>query len=142
MIRALFLAGCVAIGAAIVVGCGQKTPTMHDAITVESADQIRKVAGAYKSASGKRRAVTVDDIKQAMKQEGNVDKALISPRDGKPFVIVPGVTGQGDEDPIIAYEQDGVGGKRMTVDIRGTVVLISDADFAKLKFAGGHQPAR
>ena len=27
----------------------------------------------------------------------------------------------------------------MTVDIRGTVVIVTDDEFAKIKFAGGHR---
>ena len=42
---------------------------------------------------------------------------------------------------IVAYEQTGVNGKRMTVDVRGTVVIVTDDEFAKIKFAGGHKPA-
>ena len=32
-------------------------------------------------------------------------------------------------------------GKRMTVDVRGTVVIVTDDEFAKIKFVGGHKPA-
>ena len=46
-----------------------------------------------------------------------------------------------DEQLIVAYEQTGVNGKRMTVDVRGTVVIVTDEEFAKIKFVGGHKPA-
>ena len=60
------------------------------------------------------------------------------------MVIVPGFSPDqqpgDDEQSIVAYEQDGVDGKRLTVDIRGTVVFVTDEEFAQIKFVGGHKP--
>ena len=113
--------------------------------TVDAADQFRKVSAAYNQAYQKlRRPPQANDLKPFLQQVGNADALLVSPRDSKPLVIVsfaPDAERAEDERSIVAYEQVGMDGKRMTVDIRGTVVLEKDADFANLKFAGGHTPA-
>jgi len=143
MNRVLLVAGL----AIFTFGCGGKSPTTFDAKTIEASDGIRKVATAYNKAyAAKRRAPTMEELKQHLKPLGDPDTLLTSPRDGKPLVIVmefsPDIEQTGNEQPIIAYEQEGVDGKRMTVDSRGTVVFYTDAEFAKIKFVGGHQPAR
>jgi hypothetical protein len=142
MNRALLLLGFVTI---LALGCGSSIPT-YDEQTLDAAKQLSKVAEAYKQASQKtRRPVTADDLKPFLKKQGDPDALLTSPLDGKPLVIVPGVTQDtpqaAGERAIIIYEQTGVNGKRMTVDVRGTVGFVTDAEFATIKFVGGHQPA-
>jgi len=143
MNRTPILAGFAAL---LVVGCGSRSSMQpYDAKTVEAADQFRKVAAAYNQAyQKKRRPPTADDLKPFLKQHGDPEALLISPLDGKQLVIVPGFSpdiepGEGERS-IVAYEQSGVDGKRMTVDVRGTVVFVSDDEFAQIKFVGGHKP--
>jgi hypothetical protein len=148
--RLLAIAGLAApaIGVLTVLfasGCGS-SPVTYDETTISAADQFRKVAVAYNQAAQKTgRPVTADSLKPFLKVHGNPDAMLVSPLDGKPIVIVPGITSdmeQGDDEQlIVAYEQQGVNGKRMTVDIRGTVVIVPDDAFAQIKFGGGHKPA-
>lgn len=142
MMRAYLLTGFATL---ITLGCGSSPPT-YDAKTIDAANQFSKVAAAYKQAYQKtRRPPSADDLKPFLKKHGDPDTLLTSPLDGMPLVIVPGPSPDDPpvegEQPIIAYEKLGVSGKRLTVDIRGTVVFMSDAEFAKIKFAGGHQPA-
>src|SRR5262245_21867011 len=126
-------------------GCSSE-PVKYDETTLKAADHFRKVAVAYNQAAGRKRRVdSADDLKPFLKEHGDPEVLLVSPLDGKPIVVVPGVTpgtapGE-DEQMIVAYEREGVNGKRMTVDIRGTVVIVSASDFAQIRFAGGHQPA-
>ena len=102
---------------------------------------------AYNQAAGRQRPVkSAEDLKPFLKEHGDPNALLVSPLDGKPIVIVPGVSpgmepADDDEQMIVAYEQEGVNGKRITVDIRGTVVIVEADDFAKIKFVGGHRPA-
>jgi hypothetical protein len=129
----------------LVAGCGSE-PVKYDETTIKAADQFRRVAIAYNQAAGRKRKVSsADDLKPFLKEHGDPDTLLVSPLDGKPIIIVPGIipgTEPGDDEQmIVAYEREGVNGKRMTVDIRGTVVIVSADDFAQIKFAGGHQPA-
>jgi hypothetical protein len=141
------LAGLLA-GLVIVLftgGCGSP-PVKYDETTLKAADQFRKVAVAYNQAAGRKRQVnSADDLKPFLKEHGDPETLLVSPLDGKPIVVVPGVTPGAapgdDEEMIVAYEREGVNGKRMTVDVRGTVLIVSADDFAKIKFFGGHQPA-
>jgi hypothetical protein len=108
---------------------------------------FQKIGAAYNQAyqaKGKP-PTTADDLRKYLKKEpGGVDP-LVSPNDGKLVVIVPGVamdaTPAPDEQSIVAYEQTGVNGKRMMVDVRGMVHTVTDKDFAKIKFVGGHRPA-
>jgi hypothetical protein len=126
-------------------GCASE-PVKYDETTLKAADQFRKVAVAYNQAAGrKRRVASAEDLKPFLKEHGDPDTLLVSPLDGKPIVVVPGITPgtepADDEQMIVAYEQEGVNGKRMTVDVRGTVVIVPADEFARIKFAGGHQPA-
>ena len=146
MLRALFVAGFAALVAAL-AGCGTKTPATFDAKTIEATEQLKKVGTAYNKAyQAKGRSPTAEEIKPYLKQYGDPDALLISPRDGKPLVLVPGFAPDteptGGEQPIIVYEQSGADGKRITVDSRGTIVFFTDSEFAKLKFVGGHRPER
>jgi hypothetical protein len=148
MIRAILGSAALAAGALFTTGCGPE-PIQYDEQTIKAADQFRKVAVAYNQAAQRKRGpISADDLKSFLKEHkehGDPETLLVSPLDGKSIVIVPGVTPGmepgDDERMIVAYEQAGVNGQRMTVDIRGTVALVSDKDFAKIKFVGGHTPA-
>ena len=78
-----------------------------------------------------------------LKTHGESISSLVSPRDNKPIVLVPFVPdnrlAEGEE-PILAYEAEGVNGERMVVDSRGLVRVVKADDFARIKFAGGHKP--
>lgn len=147
MNRAISCAAFAAFLAVMTTGCSSYKPPTFDEQTIASADQFKQIVAAYNQAfRAKRRSPTADDLKPFLKQYGDPDKLLTSARDGKPLVIVPGFSPNlpagDDEMSIIAYEQTGADGKRMTADIRGTIVFYTDAEFANLKFVGGHQPAR
>src|SRR5687767_2160844 len=91
MRSALLAAGFAVLAALTASGCGQKTPPTLDEKTVEATEQIRKVGTAYmKAHQAKRRSPTAEELKPYLKQHGDPDKLLTSPRDGKPWVIVPG----------------------------------------------------
>jgi hypothetical protein len=143
--------GPLLCSALLAVGCGTKVPEPLDAETVEAARHFQTIATAYNRAfqSRGKPPASASDLKPYLKQGGkdgkDADAMLLSPNDGKPVVIVPGVAPNvhpaDDEQSIVAYEQTGVNGKRMAVDIRGMVHLVSEEEFAKIKFAGGHRPA-
>jgi len=64
----------------------------------------------------------------------SADDLLKSPRDGQPLVIISGkkvsAPDQGDF-PWAAYEQTGVAGKRMAVNVRGGVADMTPEEFAQ-----------
>ena len=65
----------------------------------------------------------------------DVDALFVSPRDGKPYVIVygakrsaaPSPTGSGA--PVVGYEQVGVGGRRYVASALGAVEEVDEAAF-------------
>jgi hypothetical protein len=128
------------------VGCGSPEVKPLDGETVEAAKHFQAIATAYNRAYQAKRKppASANDLKPYLKKESGGKDPLVSPNDGLPVVIVPGValdaTPAEDEQSIVAYEQTGVNGKRMMVDVRGMVHIVSDQDFAKIKFVGGHRP--
>ncbi len=65
----------------------------------------------------------------------DVDSLFISPRDKQPYVVLygppkgpPGLAGQ----PVIAYEQVGVRGRRFVTNSLGTVEEVDEAKFREL----------
>jgi hypothetical protein len=145
MARPFWLA-CSITAATLAAGCGSPAPRQYDEQTLAAADMFGKVATAYRQAyQAKKKPPTPDDLKPFLKVHGDAVSSLVSPRDQKPIVLVPFVPdnrlAEGEE-PIVAYEAEGVNGERMLVDSRGSVRLEKDADFAKIKFAGGHRPSQ
>jgi hypothetical protein len=131
--------------AILVVGCGgPREPRLYDEQTLAASGVFRKVATAYMQAyQAKRKPPTPEDLKPFLKGQGEAAMSLVSPRDQKPIVLVPFAPEKSlaeGEEPILAYEAEGVAGERMVVDSRGLVRLEKDADFAKIKFPGGHKP--
>jgi hypothetical protein len=68
---------------------------------------------------------SLDELKSVLAEFGDPEQLGISPRDGKPYVIVPA-------GKVLAYEQVGVAGKRFVVDRRFTAWEVDDAEFRKL----------
>jgi hypothetical protein len=65
----------------------------------------------------------------------DVESLFVSSRDQKPYVIkygkVTGPLGPGGM-PVMAYEQDGAGGKRYVATMVGAVAEVDDVEFRKL----------
>ena len=103
------------------------------------------MASAYMPAyRAKEKPPTPADLKPFLKTQGDASSSLVPPRDKKPIVLVPFVPNERlaeGEEPILAYEAEGVNGERMLVDSRGLVRVEKDEDFARIKFPGGHKPA-
>jgi hypothetical protein len=71
---------------------------------------------------------------------GGVDELLKSPRDGQPLVVVYGkkvAPPDSPNTPWAAYEQTGVDGKRMAVQVRGAVEELTSDQLAKQFPAAG-----
>jgi hypothetical protein len=137
---------CLPLLAAVVAaGCGPSPPRQYDDQTLAAAELFRNVATAYMQAyQAKKKPPSLDDLKPFLKVQGNTVASLVSPRDHKPIVLVPFVPESrlgADEQPILAYEAEGVDGERMLVDSRGHVRLEKADEFARIKFPGGHTPA-
>jgi hypothetical protein len=65
----------------------------------------------------------------------DVDSLFISTRDHKPYVIIygqpKGPAGPGGQ-PVVAYEQEGVGGQRYVASTLGAIEEVDDAKFRQL----------
>jgi hypothetical protein len=135
---------CLAILA--VAGCGKSEVQPLSEETMKAVRHYQKIGAAYNRAyqANRKPPSSANDLKPFLKQDAGGADLLVSPNDGKPVVIVPGVamdaTPAEDEQSIVAYDRVGLNGKRMMVDVRGMVHTVTEAEFAKIKFAGGHKP--
>lgn len=89
----------------------------------------------------------VADLKPFLKEFGNPDELLRSPRDGEPYVICWGVDLQRPQPwvqstGVLAYERRGAEGKRYVLTTMRSVVLMTDEEFRQADFPPGHQPPR
>ena len=64
----------------------------------------------------------------------NLDALFVSSRDQKPYVVIYGPTsGEGPAgQPVVAYEQEGVNGKRFVASKMGAVEEVDEARFRKM----------
>jgi hypothetical protein len=64
----------------------------------------------------------------------DVDSMFVSSRDKKPYVVIYGPTsGEGPAgQPVVAYEQEGVNGKRFVASKMGAVEEVDEARFRKM----------
>jgi hypothetical protein len=86
-----------------------------------------------------------DQLKPFLKEFGNPDDLLRSPRDGQPYVICWGVnilkpTPWANSTPVLAYEQTGDGNKRYVLTTMRSVVQLSRQDFQAASFPPGQVP--
>ena len=75
------------------------------------------------------------DMLRAQFQITDIERLLISPRDNKPYVVYYGsmLIGQGSGGaPVMAYEKEGVKGKRVVASGMGAVVEVEDAELCKM----------
>lgn len=92
---------------------------------------------AYQKAAQKlhRPPAKLEEIRPYLTELGNPEELLVSPRDGKPYVIVWGFDREkayGPDNPVWVYEQDGAQGERIVLTLLG-IMPMSDAEFAKQK---------
>ena len=134
------------MAALVLIGCTPREVKPLDEETMKSITHIQKIGVAYNRAYQANREApkSADDVKKFLKQEPGGPDPLVSLNDGKPVIIVPGVPNNAPPEAgvrsIVAYEQTGVNGKRLMVDIRGMVHTVTDKEFSEIKFAGGHIP--
>jgi len=103
--------------------------------------QMPKDEATFKAWLTKIPANMQQTLRESLKVQ-RLDELMISPRDNKPYVInykAPGLMMMGGkpgkptgDKPMltwVAYEADGVGGKRWVVDLYGSAVEMDDATF-------------
>jgi hypothetical protein len=111
----------------------------------KAVQDLGSIAQAYREAfeqSGKA-PESFDDIRKYLASFGNPDDMRVSPNDGQPYVVMWGgdPTRGGGVNPkglwhIVAHEKVGAGGMRAVADMRGIGGMVTDEEFAQLKFIG------
>jgi hypothetical protein len=83
------------------------------------------------------------DLNKYLTSFGNPDEMQISPNDGQPYVVIWGgdPTRGGAVNPkglwhIVAHEKVGKDGMRAVADMRGLGAIVTEEEFAQLKFIG------
>jgi hypothetical protein len=62
----------------------------------------------------------------------SVDELFVSERDGQPFIVLYGAPPKGEARDVIAYEQNGVSGKRLVGYSIGAIAEMDEEQLAKL----------
>lgn len=136
----LLLAG---VGALALIGCGgsaasNDNPQLRGAMKVLGL-QYGAYLGAHNGTPPKDEASLREFLTSRMGElEGynvkKVDDLFPTGRDGKPLKVIYGATVTNPDVPSMtwaAYEESGADGKRFASDARGSLLELSDADFAK-----------
>jgi len=135
--------GWFVLAACVVAGCGQNTAKLEQ--ETSNLKPLMVLFGQYTGQHRGQPPASEEEFKAYIK---TVDPAALeslgvkdaeslftSTRDKKPYVILyggangpPGPAGQ----PVVAYEQDGVGGKRYVASTLGAVEEVDEAKFREL----------
>ncbi|MGD9632489.1 MAG: hypothetical protein AB7G28_08970 [Pirellulales bacterium] len=104
------------------------------------------IYGKYVSDNGGHRPSNEDSLRKfatdgggggLLKQFGIKDpaKLFVSPRDGRPLTISYGTGVVTEGNPVAGYERESTDGKRWVAWTTGSVMLVSDDEFQKIRFA-------
>lgn len=128
------------ISAGLVFGLGcSSSASRRAAEDLADAENLTKIERAFDRAFQKldQPPANADQLKPFLREFGDPDALLRSPRDGQPYVILWGVNFRkgsfAEPWTIIAHEKDGAEGKRSVLTIMG-VRSMSDEEFAKASF--------
>jgi hypothetical protein len=144
--RRLVNACCLVLGVCAWTFCGC-SPRRFEEEPVKA--NLRSIAKAYWMILGfhNRPPRDLDELRgtladlHAVEMSDAPDKVLISPRDKQPFVIIVGAQPNAAESTtILAYEKQGAGDTRYVLTTSGTIVEMSNEEFAKASFAENHKP--
>jgi hypothetical protein len=137
-----FALGLVALAASC-----SNAPVVVDKPLDATHEKLNKIRMAYSKfqATRNRAPQGPDDIRPLLAESGNADDLLRSARDGQPFVVCWGVDltqppTWAKSTAILAYEKQGVEGKRYVLTFARSVELMSDKEFSEASFPPGHKP--
>ena len=77
-----------------------------------------------------KQALATLSVKPEQMKVGSFDELFVSERDGKPLVVVYGVSNKNSD--VLVYEQTGVNGKRLVGHRIGVVEEVDEAEYKKL----------
>jgi hypothetical protein len=130
-----FLAAC--LGSAFLWGCGESKPAPNKA-----PGHLRKIIQGFDLAiaTNRRPPRDAEELKpflQQISEKEDPEEILRSPNDGQPYEIMWGVNPlqQEEFDALLAYEKNGVDGKRYVITVARIVKEMSDAEFKEARRA-------
>jgi hypothetical protein len=129
--RAIFMM----LAAITLGGCSANAPPAPHFADTENLSKIERAYHADLQKLG-RPPANADQLKPYLKEFGDPDAILRSPRDGEPYVIIYGVDIRKPfsmPPPIWLYEKHGADGKRYVMTIMG-MMCMTDEEFANAKF--------
>jgi hypothetical protein len=129
-------------------GCSPSQVVVHAQLD-PSHEHLMHIGSAYNrfNAQYKKAPGNVADLLPFLKEFGNPDELLRSPKDGAPYVICWGVDLQVPQTwarstGVLAYEKYGAAGQRYVLTTLRSVILMTDNEFRQASFPPGHQPPR
>ena len=137
------LSGCILLSG--LTGCWLNSPPPKD----EAFTDFHEIGRAYSFIIGQknRPPKSVAEIREVLENlhqaglVGEPSKAMLSSRDGEPYVIILGAPlGEIVSNDILAYEQKGKEGHRYVLRMSREIDLISDEVFAQSTFIKNHKP--
>jgi hypothetical protein len=125
---AVGLPGCSAGPAAT----GSDVPRLR--MVVSLYNMARTTTGRVPANEAEFKAFIADKGGPVIERAGvaSAEELLVSERDGQPFVVVYGAPPKGMHNDVVAYEQQGVDGKRQVGFGLGMVETVDDAKFNEL----------
>jgi hypothetical protein len=124
------------------VGCGSATIVKEGKVAATDVN-LSTIGRLYSHAQQQlgRPPKNADELKPFAKDAGDLDKLLVSPNDGKLYVIVWGakILGAANQEMVVAYERTGANGFRHVLTPSGTQMM-SHEEFARAVFPPGHRP--
>ncbi len=130
-----------------IAGCGDRRP--RGSLSLGAEQELTYIALAYGDAHGASAAVPTDadELKPYLKTFGDPDDLLVSPNDGKPYVVVwkanPAVV-RLNTWGCFRFSPTSRKGRRQraVTDVRGRPMTIPEKDLEKLTFVRGHKPGK
>ena len=122
-------------------GCGAGTdapPSVESLLAIENVGKWYQVyRGRHGGKPPENEAAFLEFINGELTGRGqaavNADKLLTSPRDGKPYVVLYGkVLSPNPERNLVAYEQEGVGGKKLIVTELALSQVVDEAELQSM----------
>jgi len=117
-------------------GCSSRARRV---VKTSETENLTKILAAYDQATRQlgRPPANLEEFKPFLTPYGNADEILRSPNDGQPYGLVWGVDVRKSSlhmmpPPALAYETQGVNGKRYVLTVMG-VVPMTEEEFAQLK---------
>ena len=133
----------------LLVGC--VSCTQNEVVTHIQEDHARlqSIATIYAYACRDlgRPPKNTDELKPTFAKAGleDVREYFLSTRDGKPYVIIWGVDLEQKyrgSKLLLAYEQEGLEGRRLAIACNHTLAELTQDEFDDLQWPAGHQPKK